>query len=102
MDINWIDEIPGSVQGTPVNRLRLMGMQGYFPGTTTITETSDTETNVVQASAEGETTVNIVDNPDGSTTVIQRFVATDNKTITKTTNISDSGSVTTVTDIVQG
>ncbi len=27
--INWIDEVPGTVEGTPVNRAKLMDMQGF-------------------------------------------------------------------------
>lgn len=101
MDINWTDEIPGSVQGTPVNRLRLMGMQGYFPGTTNISKVSDNETLVSETSGEGSTTTNIIKNSDGSTTVTRRFVATDGKTITKVTQIQRSAQGVVVTETVE-
>lgn len=39
MDINWIDET-STVQGTPVNRKHLMGMQGFIAVTGTIVKTT--------------------------------------------------------------
>lgn len=101
MDINWIDEIPGRVQGTPVNRLRLMGMQGYFPGTTAITRKSNTLTEIVLTSTEGTTEISIERNNNGSTSIVQQFIAKNNQTITKTTNIAKNGDMTTIIERVQ-
>lgn len=101
MDINWIDEIPGSVQGTPVNRLRLMGMQGYFPGSTTITRRSDTLTEIAQTSTEGVTGTAIEKNNDGSISITRQFISTNNQIITKITNITKNGDITTITEQVQ-
>lgn len=100
MDINWTDEVPGSAQGTPVNRLRLMGMQGYFPGTTTITHPDANTTQIVETSTEGTTTTRIV--KSGTTRTITRtFVAANNgPTITKTITITKSGTTTTIGESV--
>lgn len=100
MDINWIDEIPGSVQGTPVNRLRLMGMQGYFPGTTSIVKTSEKVTTITATSAEGTTTTTITKNPT-NIVIVRTFVA-DGKTISQTTTISKSGGTTNITETTSG
>lgn len=100
MDINWIDEIPGSVQGTPVNRLRLMGMQGYFPGTINIVKTSDKVTTITATSTEGTTTTTITKSAT-NTKVVRKFVA-GGKTITQTTTISKSGDTTNVSQTTTG
>lgn len=95
--INWIDEA-SSVQGTPVNRLRLMGMQGFFPQTTSIVKTSSNVTTITAVSAEGTLTTTITEGAS-STTIQRRFVPSDNSgTITQNITITESGTTTTITE----
>lgn len=100
MIINWDDETE-SVQGTPVNRKRLMGMQGFLAGNTTITKSGNLTT-IVETSAEGTCTTKITRNTDGTTTIVETFVSSGNKTIRQTTSISQNGSTTTITDTTTG
>lgn len=79
--INWIDEIPGSVEGTPVNRANLMDMQGFYNCSTAFS--SDYST-VTEDYTDG-TLVTVI-NGD---TITETFTAKDGKVISKTTNISD-------------
>ena len=94
--INWIDET-SSVQGTPVNRLRLMGMQGFFPQTTNIVQTSSNVTTITAVSAEGTLTTTITKGTN--TTIQRRFVPADNSgAITQNITITESGTTTTITE----
>ena len=98
MDINWIDE-QGVTQGTPVNRYRLMGMQGYITGEVVITKSSSGAiTTITETSGEGVTTTRIRRN----TGVINRqFVPSGNAgTITEGYTIVKSGDTVTITGTV--
>lgn len=95
--INWIDET-SSGRGTPVNRLRLMGMQGFFPQTTSVVQTSSTVTTITAESAEGTLTTTITEGSN-STTIVRQFVPSDSSgTITQNITISESGTTTTITE----
>lgn len=97
MDINWIDHVPGSTDGTPVDRPRLMGMQGYFPGDTTIEKVSAAVTRITETSAEG-TTVTTITKSSSSTTIARTFTPVTGDSITKTTTITKSGDTTSITE----
>lgn len=95
--INWKDET-SSVQGTPVNRARLMGMQGFFPQLTNIVQTSSTVTTITAVSNEGTLTTTITKGTN-TTTIQRQFVPSDNSgTITQNITISKSGTTTTITE----
>lgn len=84
--IDFIDKT-SEQSGTPVNRVKLMAMQGFEAKTTVFNDDgSITETN-----AGGET-LTAVFNDDGSIT--ETFVG--EKTITKTTTFNEDGSITEV------
>lgn len=100
MDVNFKDKTTG-VAGTPVNRSRLMGMQGYLGGTTTIEETSPTVTTITETSDEG-TTITTITEGANSTTIQRQFTAANGQVITKTTTISESGTTTTITETISG
>ena len=87
--VNWIDNIDGQTNGTPVNRLNLMAMQGFESLTTIFnSDGSITETN-----AKGETMTTTF-KADGS--VVEAFVGGNGMTITKTTIFNADGSITEV------
>lgn len=87
MDVNWKDET-STVQGTPVNRQNLMGMQGFAALTGSIEATSNgykiTETSsvfgVVEttiASGTARTTITKRFYPEGETTYTRVITALD-------------------------
>ena len=84
--VNWVDQIDGTIEGTPVNRKNLMAMQGFeslttvFGGGGVITETN----------AKGETMVTAF-NTDRSIT--ETFTGADGITITKRTVFNIDGSI---------
>lgn len=78
--INWIDEVPGTVEGTPVNRANLMDMQGF--GNYSLTISADGNT-ITETGKDG-TLVTVI-NGD---TITETFTGTDQKTIIQTTTIN--------------
>lgn len=83
--INWVDHIEGSVEGTPVNRKRLMAMQGFEASTTAF----NSDGTIDETFSDG--VVKTTFNSDGSIT--EKFTATDGKVITKTTKFLSDGSI---------
>lgn len=83
--VNWVDEIPEVVQGTPVNRLRLMAMQGMEQSQTVF----NADGTIAETYVDGVVLTTF--NPDG--TITQRFTATNGMTIAKTTIFNDDGSI---------
>ena len=79
--INWIDRIEGTVEGTIVDRKRLMDMQGFSNCTTSFSD----DMNTITETYEDGTLVTVIDGD----TITETFTGTDGKVITKTTNISD-------------
>ena len=77
--VNWIDEKPGTVEGTPVNRKNLMDMQGFNNYALVISEDGNT---ITQTSEAGTLVTNI----NGST-ITETFTGADGKAITQTTTI---------------
>lgn len=77
--VNWIDEIPGTVEGTAVNRKNLMDMQGFNNYTLVISE----DGSEITETSDGGRLVTII-NGD---TITETFTGTDGKVITQTTII---------------
>lgn len=99
--MNFQDETQ-SVRGTPVNRKRLMGMQGFLSCNTQIVTISDTHTRITETGEEGTTTTDVEETPTGSIAITERFVAANGQTIVKTTRISEIGGGMSVTEMVSG
>lgn len=96
MVINWVDE-SSTVEGTPVNRRNLMGMQGFFPGTIEITKVSEGLTTIRETSSEGVCTATITKGSGGERIIQESFVSANNMTIAKTTTIVKNGANTNIT-----
>lgn len=71
MDINWIDQT-STVQGTPVNRARLMGMQGFLALNGTIVKSGNTVT-ITENNADFGVTETVIVTGAGLTRITKRF-----------------------------
>lgn len=98
--INWKNQTENE-QGTPVDRKRLMGMQGFYPSITTITKESDTITRIEETSEEG-VSVTTIRTLSSYTRINEVFTATDGTTIRQVTIITKRGDVNTITESTTG
>ena len=71
MDINWIDQT-STVQGTPVNRARLMGMQGFLALNGTIVKSGDTVT-ITENNADFGVVETVITKGTSVTMITKRF-----------------------------
>ena len=71
MDINWVDET-GTIQGTPVNRARLMGMQGFLALNGTIVKSGNTVT-ITENNADFGVTETVITKDTAATLITKRF-----------------------------
>ena len=85
---NFIDEIPGVRDGTPINRAAMMTLQGFEA---TETKFNDDGT-IEEISADG--VLKTIFNDDGS--IIEVFTATSGEVITKTTTFNSDGRISEV------
>lgn len=86
--INWVDKIPDVVEGTKVNRHRLMGMQGFENLNTIFND----DGSISEISEDGTLKTTFHEN----NTITQVFTSTDGKVITKTTTFNEDGSISEV------
>lgn len=87
--IEFIDKTTEQ-SGTPLNRVNMMGLQGFENNNVSIVTNEDGSYTITEVNEDGNTlTVNLVENPDGSTTITETFVG--EKTIKKTTTINADG-----------
>lgn len=86
--VDFIDKTEGA-DGTPINRMNLMAIQGFDYEDVEIEENNGVIT-ITQVNGSGQTlTVEIKENENGSMTINETFIG--EKTITKTTNINAEG-----------
>lgn len=77
--VNWIDEVPGTIEGTPVNRKNLMDMQGFNNYTLVISE----DGNTITETSDGGTLETVI----SGDTITETFTGADGKVIKQTTTI---------------
>jgi len=86
--VNWTDRIPGVIAGTPVNRLKLMAMQGFESSETSFSTDGNTITEVY---SDG-TLVTVI----SGSIITETFTGTDGKVMAKTTTFNTNGTISEV------
>ena len=87
--IEFIDKT-SEQNGTPINRENMMAVQGFENNNVDIVENEDGSITIIDVNKDGHTNnVNVIENDDGSITITEVFNG--EKIITKTTTINADG-----------
>lgn len=89
--VNFVDQVLPNEQGTPLDRLRLMAIQGFGAATTVF----GNDNTITETFADGVRVTTF--NTDGSITeVFTATAAAGGQSMTKTTTFNSNGSITEV------